>query len=191
MTPEPGVLRAVLDANVLVPASLRDTLLRAAEEGLFVPFWSDSVLSEVHRTLVNNRTASVESATRLIVAIQRTFPDATTTTERSLTDQLTNDPKDRHVLAAAIATEAALIVTFNVRHFGERDLSQHLVSAWTPDMLLQRLLRDHRDDVVALLVKQAGELKRRPTTVEDVLRRLDQHAPTFVRAIQRDITNGG
>lgn len=53
----------VLAASVLVPASLRDTLLRAAEARLFVPFWSEDVLTEVHRTLVNNQMTSVEAAT--------------------------------------------------------------------------------------------------------------------------------
>jgi hypothetical protein len=37
----PAPFKVVLDANVLYPFSLRDTLLRAASEGLFQLYWSD------------------------------------------------------------------------------------------------------------------------------------------------------
>jgi hypothetical protein len=37
---------AVLDACVLVPIALADTLLRVAEKGLYRPLWTDRILSE-------------------------------------------------------------------------------------------------------------------------------------------------
>ena len=39
--------KVVLDANVLFPFSLRDTLLRAAAEGFFQLYWSDEILDEL------------------------------------------------------------------------------------------------------------------------------------------------
>lgn len=44
---------ALLDACVLVPISLADTLLRLAEVGLYRPLWSERILDEV--------TAAIES----------------------------------------------------------------------------------------------------------------------------------
>ena len=42
---------AVLDACVLAPAALRDTLLRFAEEPrLYIPRWSEEIISEMVRT---------------------------------------------------------------------------------------------------------------------------------------------
>jgi len=41
---QPSSLIAVLDANVLYPFTLRDTLLRAAAAGLFQAQWSDKIL---------------------------------------------------------------------------------------------------------------------------------------------------
>jgi hypothetical protein len=41
---------AVLDACVLVPIALADTLLRVAEKGLYRPLWSARILAEAVAT---------------------------------------------------------------------------------------------------------------------------------------------
>lgn len=51
---------AVLDTNVLLPAPLRDTLLRLAEADLYVPKWSDRILAEL--TLAALRAVSDQAA---------------------------------------------------------------------------------------------------------------------------------
>jgi len=43
-------VRAVLDANVLFPFTLRDMLLRAAAEGCFQSSWSEQILDEATAT---------------------------------------------------------------------------------------------------------------------------------------------
>jgi hypothetical protein len=42
----------VLDACVLYPLPLRDTLLRVAQQTLYTPRWSGRILEEVARNLV-------------------------------------------------------------------------------------------------------------------------------------------
>ena len=42
---------AVLDACVLVPIALADTLLRVAEKGLYRPLWTDRILSEAQAAI--------------------------------------------------------------------------------------------------------------------------------------------
>lgn len=62
---------AVIDANVLVQAPVRDTLLRLAEgPELYRPLWSAEIMAEVRRTLNRqfgispNRIANLESKLR-------------------------------------------------------------------------------------------------------------------------------
>ena len=55
-------IRAVLDACVLFPASLRDTLLRAAERELYQAYWSQDILTELRRSLTRRRQMTDERA---------------------------------------------------------------------------------------------------------------------------------
>jgi hypothetical protein len=63
---------ALIDANVLVQAPVRDTLLRLAEApALYKPVWSAEIMAEVKRTLERrfgigpDRTRHLESQLRL------------------------------------------------------------------------------------------------------------------------------
>ena len=44
----------LLDACVLYPIGLRDTLLNVAEAGFFRPLWTDEILAETSRNIVEN-----------------------------------------------------------------------------------------------------------------------------------------
>lgn len=49
----------MLDANVLFPFTLRDTLLRAAAADVFQVCWSATILDEMSRNLVRTGLATV------------------------------------------------------------------------------------------------------------------------------------
>jgi predicted nucleic acid-binding protein len=72
----PVTFRVVLDANVLFPFSLRDTLLRAAAAGYFQVYWSAEILDETTRNLLKTGTISEPQAARLIAAMTGAFPEA-------------------------------------------------------------------------------------------------------------------
>lgn len=59
------MLRVVLDACVLFPMYLRDTLLSTAEAGLYIPYWSQKILDEAMGNLVIKGIISAEVAKSL------------------------------------------------------------------------------------------------------------------------------
>jgi hypothetical protein len=110
----------VLDACVLYPLPLRDTLLRLAEHDLYSVRWSRRILDEVARSLTSDGRITSDQAMRLVEVVRQTFDDAEISADAiaALEPAMTNDPADRHVLAAAVADEdVGTIVTLNVRHF--------------------------------------------------------------------------
>ncbi len=97
-----SALPVVLDACVLIPMPLADTLLRlAAGPRLFLPKWSDQIMVEVTRTLQENFGLSAQKAMYRESEIRRHFPEAWIEGYEDLIPAMTNHPKDRHVLAAA------------------------------------------------------------------------------------------
>lgn len=98
-------LRAVLDANVLLQAPIRDTLLRAAEEELFLPRWSQAIIAEAARNLPQltaRRTNAAQRAAHLVERLTAAFPEALVEEDDTPFPPLGTHPGDRHVLATAI-----------------------------------------------------------------------------------------
>jgi hypothetical protein len=132
-------LEVVLDANVLLPPSLSDLLLRLAEDpALYRPKWTEEILAEVRS---NQRKFGwpahlVESWRR---AVDVSFPGALVSGHKVHITQCTNHIEDRHVLAAAIRISCDTIVTSNLRHFQEAALAPHGVRAIHPDEFLTDL----------------------------------------------------
>src|SRR5262249_13408474 len=129
----------LLDASVLVPVSLADTLLRAAAARLYEPVWSDDILVEVERNLVADGLTTEDGARRRINAMREAFPGSVVQGYRGRIADMTNHPDDRHVLAAAVVANSPIIVTSNRRHFPRHALVPHEIEALTPDEFLVRL----------------------------------------------------
>lgn len=169
----------VLDANVLFPASLRDTLLRTAWAGLYRLQLTDDILEEMRRNLVKKKM-SEEGAQRLVDTIKDVYEDALVTGHHELIGSMSNDEKDRHVLAAAVRSGAQVIVTFNLKDFPSQALAQFDIEAQSPDDFLVHLFHLDKDLITKILLEQAQELRKPARTVSEVLDTLAQHAPSFV-----------
>lgn len=103
--------RAFLDANVLVPARERDTLLSLADAGLYDVRWSDGVLEEMTRHLPERMSeAQVE---HLLARLADAFPDAVVTSSQATGVDVPArvNAKDRHVVAHALLGRCHVLVT--------------------------------------------------------------------------------
>ena len=181
---------ALLDANVLYPAYLRDLLLRLAQAGVYQPRWSAEILDEVSRNVKKGRdTAGQEKVDRMIALMRQHFEGAEVAGYEGLVQAMTNDPKDRHVLAAAITGGADVIVTYNLRHFPPPSRDPYNIDAQGPDeFLLHQWEQADPDRLVAILGRWANQLRRHPDTLEEVLReRLMTTTPEFSSAVLEHI----
>lgn len=177
----------VLDACVLYPLPLRDTLLRVAQQTLYTPRWSGRILEEVARNLVNDRRATPEQAMKLVDVMQRAFEDAEVPEAAiaSLEPAMLNEPADRHVLAAAVASDAEAIVTSNIRHFPAAACEPFGIEVVHPDAFLCELHERAPAKIRVALTEQASALSRPPLTETDVLDRLAATVPEFVCLVRR------
>jgi predicted nucleic acid-binding protein len=176
---------AVLDACVLVPASLRDTLLRLAESpALYRPKWSDAIMQEMCRTLEGKMGLSPRQTRYLEQQLKRHFSDAWISGYEALLPQLRNDPGDRHVLAAAIKGRIKTIVTFNKRHFPPHSTREWAVEAVGPSAFLERLYTMAPELVCDRIREQAANLER---TLPEQLNVLARAVPSFIAIVRRDL----
>ena len=129
---------AIIDACVLVQAPLRDTLLRLAEPpALYLPLWIEDIIIEMKRALERQIGLAPSKAAYLERELRRHFPDSWVAGYEPLIRKMTNDEKDRHVLAAAVRARAPKIVTFNRRHFSPAATSRWHVEAVGPAAFLE------------------------------------------------------
>jgi hypothetical protein len=153
---------------------------------MYAPCWSERILDEVARNLVANRVATAPQAAAMLDAMRGAFDAATVTDEEitRLEPTMTNDPKDRHVLAAAAIGTADVLVTLNLRDFPPAACEPLSVEPVHPDGFLLDLYRLDKDAILAALSLQAAALTRPPMSLTDILDRLDPTVPGFARAMR-------
>ena len=186
MVPAPFIV--VIDANVLFPFTLRDTFLRAAATGFYQLRWSTRILDEMTRNLVSSGTMPEDRAIRLRAIMEREFPEAQVVGYEHLVDAMPNDPKDRHVVAAAVKAGAQVITTANLKDFAALPDG---VEAQSPDEFLCNLFDLDPIGFEDLLREQAGDLVKPAMSFEELLDRLARVVPEFVEAVRRHVASRG
>ena len=169
------VITAVLDANVLYPAPLRDYLLHLASLGVYEPIWTAAIQDEWIRNLAKARPdinrAALEATQR---SMDRAFPGSNVTKYESIISSLSlPDPDDRHVLAAAIKSEAQVIVTANLKDFPSNALTPYAICAEHPDEFVSGCIDRERQKAIKALENQVKALKKPPLSREKVLENLE------------------
>ena len=162
---------AIIDANVLYPAPLRDLVIRLAQAGLVRARWTESIHDEwIRSVLKNNSQVSAERLTRTRALMNAAVRDCLVVRHEDMIESLTlPDPDDRHVLAAAICSGAQAIVTYNLKDFPTKTLAHFGIEAQHPDDFLTSLF-EFSPGLVCLTVKRQREsLRKPPRTAEEML----------------------
>lgn len=162
---------ALLDANVLYPAPLRDFLLHLADVELYRPKWTKEIQEEWVRNLLLKR-ADLKRANlnKTHEAMNSAFPDANITNYEEIIDNLSlPDNNDRHVLAAAIKVNADVIVTFNVKDFPSVYLKSFGIEVQHPDEFIINLIDVDKQTSIEAFSNQVRSLKNPPESEDEVL----------------------
>jgi hypothetical protein len=176
---------ALLDACVLYPVDLRDLLLRLAEKGLFRVLWTDEILEEMRRNIVQNHPELVpERLDRTIDLMNQAFEDAAVADYQGLVDAMTNHVDDRHVVAAAVRGRADVIVTDNLKHFPSEACDPYGIDVQSVDEFLLYAFHLAPETVVLAMNEQVQDNRRPPQTLRDLLVRVERVAPEFAQAVR-------
>jgi hypothetical protein len=153
---------AVYDACVLYPFHLRNLLVQCAVDRLVAARWTD----EIHDEWIESLLAKGAGLTRGRLLKTRdlmnnVLPDANVEhyDQHDLEIRL-KDPRDRHVVAAAITARASLIVTWNLRDFPVTELARFGLRRQTPDGLLVDLYSAVPDAMIASVANARRNLTR-------------------------------
>ncbi|MCR9086098.1 MAG: PIN domain-containing protein [Rhodobacteraceae bacterium] len=148
-------MRVLVDACVLYPTLLRNIVLGVARTGAFTPFWSARIIEEWRRAALRTHPEQAAALAGEIALTGVAWPEALVDVPPDAEAALSlPDENDRHVLAAAIATDADLILTLNLRDFPGRTLARYGVRVEHPDPFLLALYREGGAPVAAAVTAQ-------------------------------------
>jgi len=185
---------AVLDANVLYPAGSRDLFMRVHVEGVFQPRWTARIHDEWIRNVAANERIPRTKLEQVRKLMDRHAADALVRGWQRFLPRLAAtgiDPKDRHVVAAALKARAdcggegeVTIVTSDIRGFPARELEPLGLVRSLPDAFTLTLLERDPDRVLTALAKMRAALTRpafsRDRFVDELLA---GHFPALARAV--------
>ncbi|MCE0504502.1 PIN domain-containing protein [Roseivivax sp. GX 12232] len=130
-------MKVLIDTNVLYPTVLREVVLGVAGTGAFRPLWSARILEEWARAARKIGPDGEAQARAEIAALSADWPGREVAVPEALAARLwLPDPADVHVLAAAIAGSADVILTLNAKDFPRGTLAEEGLSRADPDSFL-------------------------------------------------------
>jgi predicted nucleic acid-binding protein len=169
---------AVLDTNVVYPVIIRDILFWFAHYDLYTPKWSEDIFDEWKKVMMQ-KGVTITEAEKRISMVNSAFPDALVENYKGLIEHLDlPDRDDRHVLAAAIKTNANLIVTNNIKDFPKEYLQSFGLSAKKADDFLTDIIDINQEQAI-LAFKEMVLNKKNPKQDEFETLKLLRNAGLF------------
>jgi predicted nucleic acid-binding protein len=179
---------AFIDACTLAGTLKRNLLLTLAEAEFFRLRWSAAVLDETQRAIEKILKAKgvVDAADRAIrarVAMEAAFEEACVTDFDHLLPVCEGlpDVDDKHVLAAAVKTQAAAIVTDNLKDFPARVLDRLNIEARSADDFIADTIALDPGRAIAAIRRMRERFKKPEKTAEVLL--LDMEAEGLIAVV--------
>jgi predicted nucleic acid-binding protein len=160
--------------------------LHLAERGFYEARWTDQILQEVSRSIKRRRPEAVhDKVDRMIARLSEAFEEARISGYEDLIPAMQNHPKDRHVLAAAVADNVDMIVTHNVRDFPKAACDKYEIEVLSPDdFLLCQWSLGHPSAFCMLLEELVDSYSKPAYTLSSVAaERWSKTVPAFSRTV--------
>jgi predicted nucleic acid-binding protein len=185
-------LRAVLDADIIYSRVLHELMGRVAGRlRLLDLFWSDELLAEARKSLVEKKGLASDVAQRWVDYLPQNFPAGQTKVDEALStidlSSLTSDPGDHHVCALALASSADYLFTHD-RGYLRDGLRQHDIEVAAPDVFLASAFDAQPRGLLDILELQASTWAGgRP--IEDLLAAIERAgAPILAGKARHSLT---
>ncbi len=150
-------MKVLIDTCVIYPTVMRQMVLGVAGKGVFTPLWSARIIEEWQRAAQKLGSEGVAQAGAAAAFLSVRWPDAEIVWPPSLEARLwLPDSADVHVLAAAIAGSADLILTLNAKDFPRNILAEEGLSRADPDGFLHGIW-EAQPDLVAKVAEDVLE----------------------------------
>lgn len=167
---------AFIDACTLVSVLRRNLLLTLAEAEFFRVRWSDQVLDETERALVKmfadkGDPQAAEKAAKARAGMEAAFEDATVADYQEFMGAASGwpDEGDAHVVAAALKTQSATIVTENLRDFPPDKLSALNIEAKSADAFVADTIDLDPGRAVAAIRRMRERFRKPEMTAQTLL----------------------
>ena len=181
--------RVFIDTSELYPFTIMDVLLTLSENLLFEWVWTDELLEEWERVIVEDHQRTPESARSVTDAVRTSFAKARldpSTYRHKVTDRLSPDPDDRVHVAACLHGGVDVLLTRNAKDFAVGLLAESGVRVMTADQFLLALLARRPRAVHDSFVATAAARRRPPVTAVQLVDRIDRAgAPQFAARMMR------
>lgn len=149
--------------------------MHLAEAGFYRPRWTDRIVAEMRRAGLR-RKLSTGYLDRVESKLREAFPEALVLSYEpyEAAFAVLPDQDDRHVVAAAIKCDAAVIVTENLRDFPSLVLDPINIEAMTADAFIADLIDLDQSHAARAIELMRRGFKRPEYSMEDLLRRMDE-----------------
>jgi predicted nucleic acid-binding protein len=154
-----------------------DLMLALTEDGIHDVMWTDDLLDEWERVIVESQRRSPDAAAAITATIREFFADTCIPADsyRNLVSAVDGpDPDDNVHMAAAVAGRVEVIITWDEKDFVCDFIKNHAVTVVDPDTYLCSLYQEFPQEVLGTITRIAAGKRRPPMTASDIVEALDR-----------------